>query len=379
MPLFKETNKHLIMEQRTSTYGHSPKSESGRRVKRIPALNREDVVVGGLIGKGSFSEVHELTGFNCQARCALECSMCSQGFVIKHLRKEFSSAGSKVLIKASRELINEAAFLARLDHPHILKPRACVSTGTLSDDSFGLILDRLDCTLLEKIDQWKFEQRDQPMKDSIILVDRLCYALEIAEALEYVHDRRLIYRDLSPRNIGFKNNSIQLFDFGLCRELPSRSLAFGTEEIYHMTYAGTARYLAPEVHRRKGYNLKADVYSWAIVCYEMISLIKPYEGMDRREHYTEVCCEGVRPCMDDLPRSEDLEELLHQTWCESLRDRLSMKEVCEVLEEIIASTDPETREAHSPIDEELYVDDESESTGSTLSVDSWLSDDDSIY
>jgi serine/threonine protein kinase len=305
--------------------------------------------------------------------------MCSQGFVIKHLRKEFSSAGSKVLIKASRELINEAAFLARLDHPHILKPRACVSTGTLSDDSFGLILDRLDCTLLEKIDQWKFEQRDQPMKDSIILVDRLCYALEIAEALEYVHDRRLIYRDLSPRNIGFKNNSIQLFDFGLCRELPSRSLAFGTEEIYHMTYAGTARYLAPEVHRRKGYNLKADVYSWAIVCYEMISLIKPYEGMDRREHYTEVCCEGVRPCMDDLPRSEDLEELLHQTWCETLRDRLSMKEVCEVLEEIIASTDPETREAHSPIDEELYVDDESESTGSTLSVDSWLSDDDSIY
>jgi serine/threonine protein kinase len=405
MQLLKKTTKNLIMEQRTSTYGHSSKSESGRRrqgaveasrkskiseqkrendcssptrhVKRIhaPALNSEDLVVGALIGKGSFSEVHELTGFNRQARHALECAMDSHGFVIKHLRKGLSSAGSKVFIKLSRDLNTEATFLARLDHPHILKPRACVSTGT-SHGSFGLILDRLDVTLLEKIDQWKFEQREQPMKDATFLVDRLCYALEIAEALEYVHDRRLIYRDLSPRNIGFKNNSIQLFDFGLCRELPSRSLAFGTDERYSMTYAGTARYLAPEVHRRKGYNLKADVYSWAIVCYEMISLIEPYEGMDRQEHYTEVCCEGFRPCMDDLPRSDDLEELLHQTWCESLRDRLSMKEVCEVLEEIIASTDPETREDPSPIDEELYVNDETESTCSTLSVDSWLSDDD---
>lgn len=337
-------------------------------------------MVGKLIGEGGFSEVRELTGFNRQARRALKCSSDTSGFVIKHLRKDLSAKGRQRFARASRDLINEAAFMARLNHPNILKPRAFVSTGACTGglqahDSFGMIVERLDSTLREKLTLWKTEEREAPIKDASFTVERLCAALEIAEALEYVHDRRLIYRDLSPRNIGFKNNSIRLFDFGLCRKLPSRSQAFGADDRYLMTYAGTARYVAPEVFMRQGYNQKADVYSWAIVCYEMMSLEEPYKGMDRTEHYTEVCCEGFRPCMDDLPRNEDLEDLLHQSWCESLNNRLSMKDVCEVMEEIIAFTDPETNYDSSPIYEDFDVIDESESTCSTLSVDSWLSDD----
>eukprot|EP00980_Cylindrotheca_fusiformis_P021644 scaffold8505_cov130-Cylindrotheca_fusiformis.AAC.10 len=407
--IYIEATEDLTMEQISSRFDFSQKSKIGKRclpdgslgnsrvarrrrqsdsctrttrsTKKILALSLEDIVVGDLIGRGGFSEVHELSGLHRQARRALKCSTStdSKGFVIKYLRKNLTESGPKLFKRASRDLINEAAFLAKLDHPNILKPRAFVSTGTMRSwlqayDSFGLIMERLDFTLREKIAQWKTEQREAPMKDASFTVDRLCYALEVAEALEYVHERRLVYRDLSPRNIGFKNNSVQLFDFGLCRKLPSRSQACGDDDRYLMTYAGTARYLAPEVHMRKGYNRKADVYSWAVVCYEMMSFKEPYEGMDREELFAEVCCEGYRPCMDDLPRNDDLEDLLHQSWCESLEDRLSMKEVCEVLEEIIAFTDPESDERPSSA---IYEDinDESESTCSTLSVDSWLSND----
>ncbi|KAL3934451.1 MAG: hypothetical protein SGBAC_009840 [Bacillariaceae sp.] len=362
-----------------------------KSTKRIPALDLNDIKIGSRIGKGSFTKVHALSSICRGARKAMERSQkdyesSSHQYVIKRLRVSASSAGKAAQKKAFHQLVGEATLLAQLDHPQIAKLRAFISTGGDNtqrsasreiQNGFALIVDRWDCTLREKIDQWTMES-DSLNADATFVSERLCYALELAEVLDYLHCRRLIYRDLSPRNIGFKDGSIQLFDFGLCRKLPSKSKAFGPDKCYNMTYAGTARYLAPEVHRRSGYNRKADVYSWAIVCYEMMSLTEPYYGMSREEHFAEVCDEGFRPCMDDLPSCPALEDLLHQTWCDSITQRLTMKKVCAALEDIVSSIDPETSTLDMDDDDSYDDKNDSQSTFSTLSDYSWLTDDDSM-
>jgi len=386
--------------------GDSANTTANHYTKRIPALNLDDIKIGSRLGKGSFTKVHALSSISRGARKAMERSRKDHDrsdphhqYVIKRLRVSASAAGEKVLKVAFHQLIGEATLLAQLDHPQIARLRAFISTGGSSSggadktanrecpNGFALIVDRWDCTLREKIDHWtKSSTSFCPdssnnsnftlmNEDATFVSERLCYALELAEAVEYLHHRRLIYRDLAPRNIGFKDGSVQLFDFGLCRRLPSKSKAFGPDKCYKMTYAGTARYLAPEVHRRSGYNRKADVYSWAIICYEMMSLTEPYYGMSREEHFAEVCDEGFRPCMDDLPSCTDLEDLLHQAWCDDISERLTMKKVCAALEDIVSSIDPETS---TLVSDGEYDDknEDSESTFSTLSDYSWLTTDD---
>ncbi|CAJ1962064.1 unnamed protein product [Cylindrotheca closterium] len=394
----------FLKSKRLKTMGGKGHTNNNNRAKRIPALDLNDIKIGSRIGKGSFTKVHALSSISKSARKAmLERSQKQDSdnnngngnngngngngngnnnhqFVIKRLRVSASSAGETALHKAFHQLIGEANLLAQLDHPQIARLRAFISTkggNTNAQNGFALIVDRWDCTLREKIHHWTVRS-DTPNDDATFVSERLCYALELAEALEYLHHRRLIYRDLSPRNIGFKDGSVQLFDFGLCRQLPSKSKATGPDRTYHMTYAGTARYLAPEVHRRTGYNRKADVYSWAMVCYEMMSLTEPYYGMSREEHFAEVCDEGFRPCMDDLPSCSELEDLLHQTWCDNISQRLTMKKVCAALEDIVSSIDPETSTLVSGGDDDEYEYDDkhdSHSTFSTLSDYSWLTDD----
>ena len=79
-------------------------------------------------------------------------------------------------------------------------------------------------------------------------------------AIEYMHSRRNINRDLKMSNVGFDvRGDLKLFDFWLSRLLPPQS-----EEVeggYIMSRVGTKSYVAREISRKEPYNLSADVYS----------------------------------------------------------------------------------------------------------------------
>lgn len=78
------------------------------------------------------------------------------------------------------------------------------------------------------------------------------YAAEILLALEYLHNRNIIYRDLKPENILLsKEGHIKLSDFGMSKICFSKSqLAF--------SICGTPEYIAPEIIQGKGYDQSAD-------------------------------------------------------------------------------------------------------------------------
>lgn len=86
---------------------------------------------------------------------------------------------------------------------------------------------------------------------------------------------------------------IKLFDLGLVRELsPSEADRYGN---YKMSMAGTPRYMAPEVGLYHPYNLSADVYSFAMLLYEILTLTKPLKDYTYNQLKNEIFIEGDRP------------------------------------------------------------------------------------
>lgn len=125
---------------------------------------------------------------------------------------------------------------------------------------------------------------------------------------------------------------MKLFDFGLSRELPYCNL----EEPFEMSgKVGTLRYMAVEVACHQAYNVSADVYSWAMVSYEILTLQKPFAGWTRDMHANLVCGRGARPELvssnnnnnNALALSSSERSLLEAAWCQHAYRRPCMATV----------------------------------------------------
>ena len=91
--------------------------------------------------------------------------------------------------------------------------------------------------------------------------------------------------------------------------------------------------MAPEIFLTQYYNLKVDVYSFAIVLHCMLSLVRPFEKYNAHLHSLLVCKEGVRPHIPhEWPR--ELQDMLRRGWAHNPHDRPVMKEIRQTLERL---------------------------------------------
>lgn len=316
----------------------------------IAVVRRPEITTGKLLGEGSFCQVYEITNANVTdgeglsneeiaVRQEMQDAMKQDRnakdpprYAIKLpkrelLRKTFDFG------KVIADLVVEALYLSRLSHPNILALRGMPVGGTDSFDSgrfdsYFLVLDRLTDSLDQRIERW---QREGPA-DSARVPRKTNYALQVANALLYLHKRRIIFRDLKPENVGFLGeHTVQLFDFGLAREIPQGF----DNQVYTMSGSGSQWYMAVEIFLTGKYNLKADVFSWAITTYEMLTETKPFAKMHTLQHVSMVCVQGKRPRLSHHKFPPGLESIIRAAWGQTVSKRPNIQEIVRKLEKLI--------------------------------------------
>ena len=134
---------------------------------------------------------------------------------------------------------------------------------------------------------------------------------------------------MKPENIGFDCQGIlKVFDFDVSRIMPNDA---DPESTFLFTKkVGSPRYMSPECARGEAYNLKSDVYTFALLLYEVLLLEKPYDGIAASDQLHEVFMNGARPFVP-LSWPQAIQTLIRDAWSEDILSRPPMQQVYQVL------------------------------------------------
>ncbi|KAJ0252475.1 Serine/threonine-protein kinase STY46 [Hirschfeldia incana] len=151
-------------------------------------------------------------------------------------------------------------------------------------------------------------------------------AIDICKGMNYLHQNNIIHRDLKAANILMDENEVvKVADFGVARVKAQTGVM--TAE------TGTYRWMAPEVIEHKPYDHKADVFSYGIVLWELLTGKLPYEYMTPLQAAVGVVQKGLRPKIPKKTHPK-MRELMERLWEKDPTLRPDFAEIKEQLEEI---------------------------------------------
>uniref|UniRef100_A0A3Q1LUV8 Serine/threonine-protein kinase Nek11 n=2 Tax=Bos TaxID=9903 RepID=A0A3Q1LUV8_BOVIN len=138
----------------------------------------------------------------------------------------------------------EAQLLSKLNHPAIVKFHA----NFVEQDKFCIITEYcegrdLDCKIQE------YKEAGKTFPESQIIE----WFIQLLLGVDYMHERKILHRDLKSKNIFLKNNKLKIGDFGVSR------LLMGSCDLA-TTLTGTPHYMSPEALKHQGYDTKSDIW-----------------------------------------------------------------------------------------------------------------------
>jgi eukaryotic-like serine/threonine-protein kinase len=196
-----------------------------------------------LLGEGGVGRVH--AAFD---------SVLEREVAIKSLRPEL--VNDKSFLERFR---SEATHLARLNHPNITTLHSLFSEGR----NLYMVMERVRGRSLDEL--LRARGSALGVKDSLALI------AQVAEGLAYAHSMGVIHRDIKPANLMITDSGlVKIMDFGIARARGSQRLTRDGGMV------GTLPYMAPEQLRGEGGDERSDLYSLAIVLYEMLAGHVPF-------------------------------------------------------------------------------------------------------
>ncbi|XP_055811589.1 serine/threonine-protein kinase STY46-like isoform X3 [Solanum dulcamara] len=211
-----------------------------------------------------------------------------------------------------RDFAQEVYILRKVRHKNVVQfigactkpPRLCIITEFMSGGSLYDFLHK--------------------KKGFFRLPALLKVAIDVSKGMSYLHQNNIIHRDLKTANLLMDENQVvKVADFGVARvQVQSGVMTAET---------GTYRWMAPEVIGHRPYDRKADVFSFGIVLWELLTGKLPYEFLTPLQAAVAVVQKGLRPT---IPANTHpmLVELLEKCWQQEPRLRPEFSEILNILQ-----------------------------------------------
>ncbi|KAK9164616.1 hypothetical protein Syun_005518 [Stephania yunnanensis] len=233
---------------------------------------------------------------------------CSQEVAIKILKPENVNADMQ------QEFAQEVYIMRKVRHKNVVQfigactkpPSLCIVTEFMSG---GSVYDFL-----------------HKQKGFFKFPTLLKVAIDISKGMNYLHQNNIIHRDLKAANLLMDENEVvKVADFGVAR-VKAQSGVMTAE-------TGTYRWMAPEVIEHKPYDHKADVFSFGVVLWELLTGKLPYEYLTPLQAAIAVVQKGLRPTIPKHTHPK-LVELLEKCWHQDPTQRPDFSNIIEVLQHV---------------------------------------------
>lgn len=208
--------------------------------------------VVNMLGRGSFGEVY-----------MVKHRRTAEPFAMKVLQK------SKVFGKnLQRYAMSERNILSYARHPYIVSLHYAFQTPSC------LVM------VLEYCPNGNLQQLINQQRRVQVNLARM-YTAEILLALCYLHERKVIFRDLKPDNVVLDEQwHVKLTDFGLSKE--------GVGDRGARTFCGSVAFLAPEIVARREHNHTVDIYNLGVLTFNMLTGMPPFYDNDKEKLFQNI-------------------------------------------------------------------------------------------
>eukprot|EP00002_Diphylleia_rotans_P006635 TRINITY_DN159_c0_g1_i7.p1 TRINITY_DN159_c0_g1~~TRINITY_DN159_c0_g1_i7.p1 ORF type:complete len:2480 (-),score=532.94 TRINITY_DN159_c0_g1_i7:244-7683(-) len=278
------------------------KDIAAREQKMFLHVAFKELEFGPLLGTGSFGEVFKGTWRGTEV-------------AIKRLNFE------KITKGAIKEFESEVSIMVELRHPNVvLYMAACVEPPNL-------------CIVSELMTRGSLYDIIHNEQIEMTLDMQMGFLIDAAKGLQYLHlsNPPILHRDLKSPNLLLDEKwNLKISDFGLTGV--QEQAKKGDEP------PGTLFWMAPEVVRGGTYTEKADVYSYAVICWEIFTRAEPYEGEIAESVALRVANEGLRPKLpgtDIMP--QQVQDLVKKAWDQTPDERPGFPDILKELNSVSSS------------------------------------------
>jgi serine/threonine-protein kinase len=174
-----------------------------------------------------------------------------KSYALRRLKKELRfNFTARRRFKRGNEILSK---LAGCDH----------IVGYVEHGSDYLLMDYVESENLKRL----FARQDPVLRENVAQI-----LIDMAAGLNDIHENGYMHLDFKPENVLVSHNGVvRLIDFDMAQPLPEKPVKFSKNP-------GTPGYMAPEQLKREGIDARADIFSYGVAAYELLTNKKPFPG-----------------------------------------------------------------------------------------------------